>query len=303
MTEQNGVATYTEFNRVCLRNGIAPTLRAYYMLRHTSENGRGWHPYEAAVAVLVDRLGITEKRATQLLAKGSGLFWTLSGEFVYLFSVAKVGDLLEVNKEGYTVYLPEEVFEELRTFKAYLYASWFAQFTRKMVKYITVNGERVSVAAGYKSISRAALRELFGVTRQTQAEYEHITNMDVQPQVKRYEPGTDIPLPEHILDGGRGGVYGFQDPNSLWIYKQTSNRFAINLPAKRGKRRVKPKGGLSSKHEAEADRFYRYYFVHRKSAETAVSKGRAPLGEVCVYTGRAIRLTKNQTFHILDVVR
>lgn len=302
MDTNRGVATFTEVNRVCLKNGSTPALRAFYMLRHTAENGRGWHTVSGAIEVLVERLGITLKRANQLLNKGDGQFWTLSPEFVYLFGVKKLGEVLDLEKEGWTVYIPEEAFLGLQSFNAYAYASWFAPYTKRFFKYIKVGGETQLVFVGYKSISRAAVRELFGITRQTQTEYEHLTGMSVQGQVKREKPGTDFSIPEASFDGKIRGVYGYQE-GGLWIYRQTSNRYAISLPCKRGRRRVFPKGGLSTKHEAEAARKTRYYFSDRKAAVTAVEKGRAPLGEVCVYTEKFIQLQRYRSFHILEVIK
>jgi hypothetical protein len=287
-----------------MRERRVPLLRAYYLLRHTSENRRGWFTPEEAVDALCAGLDLTEKRAHQLLAKGNGFFWVLSEQYVYVVGIARLANKLGLRLEGSTVYIPVDSLRSLQVFSAFVYAAWFVPYTRQKFQFRHVEDAVQTIYTGYKSISRARLREIFGITRQTQRSYEEITNMVVEQQVRRQPKGPNVEpsLTEHWLNGGRGSVFGYFDPQSPYLYVQATNRYAMNLPYKKGRRRAKKLSGGPNPHGAEARPYQRVYFDDLKAATRAVLKGRTPTGEAYVRTDTFVRLRRGTYFHVMDVV-
>jgi len=162
------VNTFTEFNRLSIKNKFSPLLRAWYLFRHHSSmyyGGRGWLNQDEAFIIL-EKL-YKKNRVREIYQAGFENWWERSGDGINLFSINRVANNLN-QLPGHRVEIPCEAFSTLLQFKAYIYSTYFA---RKSSFYGKESG---------KTISRKVLSELFGISNTTQKRYEEIASITVE---------------------------------------------------------------------------------------------------------------------------
>lgn len=275
LSREEYVPTYVEVNRVALRDGLSPILRAWYWVRLNDVGGCGWLTKNNFVSQVME-LGVSKRRAEQIHKRGEGVFWnTNSGDYIRLVALGKIGQNIGMDtNEGRRVYIPIAAMFDLRTFNAFCYATWFARATEKCVY---VDPDNRVHADGGKVLSRARLRELFGISKYTQRTYEYITKMQVEEQVAIFkvdECTVDrVPLTESFLDGESGGVWYFDvDHDGVQeLLRQIPNRYGVEMKSEKHKKRTRV-GESPSYRGADPINFKRVYFFNAKAAVRAVKK-------------------------------
>ncbi len=154
--------------------------RLWLLLRLLDSEGRGWLSRADIEAAFADPDSpthfCTPRYLRQLLAEGDGFYWEREeSEKVWLRSQAKVAAALGVTKlRGRAVELPVSVLlGPIGDLRAHLYASFHS--SRRGYS----DGHCFTDEAN--PISRAALRELSGVSPRTQQSYDVRAKVEVQP--------------------------------------------------------------------------------------------------------------------------
>lgn len=260
------IDTFSEFNRISIKNKDCPQQRAWYLLRHHNTEkygGSGWLPRKEALKVLSDYY--KQNRPREIMKAGEGKWWEIEGYGYRIFSIKTIAGILH-QKPGYRVAVPFSAFTTLQKFRAFSYATFFAFDSREGK---TNQG---------KNISRPALKKSFGISIPTQIKYEEIASIDVSPQfgydiisrfdgesekymseseaIKRYrenKKGIYI-LDDITKDGKVEGVY--QIANNYYVdtvfYKSKENR------------RVKKVRGSEHKDGASRNSHTQRYFDNKK---------------------------------------
>jgi hypothetical protein len=174
--------------------------RLWLLLRALDEAGRGWLNRTDIEAAFADpdspSYFCTTRYLRQLLAAGDGLFWQREGsEKVWLRGQAKVAAALGIDRlRGRAVELPFKIlFGPIGDLRAHLYASFHSS-----------RGEEAG------PISRAALRELSGVSPRTQQSYDARAEVEVQPCLALGSLATASNTQSHAWQHGRA-AFTFTD--------------------------------------------------------------------------------------------
>ena len=160
----DNVNTFSDFNRICLKNQETPHLRAWYLLRHHNTRiygGNGWLSHKEAISVL--SVIYKQNRPREIIKSGEGMWWEVDGNGYRIFGIKTIAKRLH-HKPGHRVEVPMEAFSSIKRFRAFCYATFFAYDSSP---YRNERG---------KNISRAALKEIFGISIPTQINYERIEN-------------------------------------------------------------------------------------------------------------------------------
>jgi len=260
------VNTFSEFNRICIKNRETPLLRAWYLLRHHNTEkygGNGWLSHKEALSVL--SVIYKQNRPREIIKSGDGKWWEVDGDGYRIFGIQTMVRLLHHNP-GHRVEIPMEAFATVKIFRAFCYATFFA-FDSSLYR-----NERG------KNISRATLKDIFGITVPTQIEYERITSIEAREQlayevIPNFDCETEQTIPENEAienykkektglyaltdidhDGSKESVY--QMPNNYLVetvfYKSNENQ------------RVKKVGGSDNRDGASRNSHNQIYFDHKK---------------------------------------
>ena len=257
--------TWSELNRAILQNKQAALARVWYLLRSHDHKGKGWLYRDEFIELVTGQLDMTDRRARGLLEKGMGKWWCERDPATITIASHQVAAQHFGVKLGYAVSLPDRAFKRLATFKAFLYASWFARDTWK-----TVNGEMNPT--GGKTISLQRQMELFGVSKSTLRNWQKKANMKTVAQytyVKEIDEQT--PIPEHIFRGEgvfTADVDGDGEKERVW---QIPNRISAPpiLEAQRAKWQNRRLGSLNTPPKAEPSR--RLYYDKLRAKEKLLS--------------------------------
>jgi len=230
------VKSYEGLNQEVLRRSEARQYRLWLLLRALDLEGKGWIDYKEAQKAFL-ALGLSRRSFRDVLRKGESLWWTRGPNRIFYASLEKVCFRLRV-LPGRPVVIPLDSLRKLSTFKRILYASFF---TRE------------------RTISRARLMELWGVSRTTLRRWERATGIRIQQNYARSskpfsagrssgrrlivgsEEENGGPYWEVVLDRKR--YLAWQIPNS-YIYLGTEFAYApYGLARKVRKRLTPPEGG------------------------------------------------------------
>jgi hypothetical protein len=274
------VNTYTEFSRICLRDGHTSLLRIWYWLRHLDRQSSGWISNQTFFECVTE-LGLTKTRAQQLYQEGLNEWWQPSGDGIYIVGRGPIGEMLGT-KEGYTVELPESVFENIQTFRAYIYATWFSEPSWKRIR---VEGKKM-IPMGGRSISRGKLRELFGISESTQRRYEEIAGIMKSYQFARATVDEnnfdEVPFREEFLEGEKCGQWiEFEDGKKILVW-QISNRYTVSVTYCRQRSRVKGLTGNGGPKLSGRASHHKLFFDQKKEAEQAITHGKVQEGGIFV---------------------
>jgi hypothetical protein len=276
------VNTFSEFNRLSIRDKFSPFLRAWYLLRHHNTEkygGSGWLPHKEALFVL----GVIYKqnRPREIMKSGEGKWWEIEGEGYRIYGIETIKNIIHL-KPGYRVEIPIEAFTTLQKFRAFSYATFFA-FESSL--YQNEKG---------KNISRATLKEIFDISVPTQIKYEEIASIRVTQQdgfdiisnfdgetekyiseakaIERYKKNKEgyFILTDINKDGFINGVY--QIANNYYVdtvfYKSKENR------------RVKKVRGSEFKDGASPNFHPQRYFDHKKQLQKRLKRKNQQYGYV-----------------------
>lgn len=198
------VKTFPDLSAHCLKERLDLPLRLWYLLRQGCPDGCGW-----LLDFEVFRLSCGNKRQTRAwLRQGEGVFWTRSGNRLFLAGLKSVAVALGVKPRKVPVLIEMADIENLARFRAALFASWFADA-----------GDEGRV------ISQAALAEIFGRTDRTLRTWAKLAGLDVVrnlAQAPMPKPGDDLSnYPAGTLETLGWGKTWLDDPhdkpNLVWF--------------------------------------------------------------------------------------
>lgn len=243
------IRTFTELNRYAIREGLAASLRVFYVCRqhnHDQTGGNGWMSKAEYMKLVTKGLRLSERQAHNIYNQGEGIFWRDDPNrtgYILLVSVINVGNYFAEKygliNLGYSVHIQGRRFRKLSTFKAYIFAAWFARDTWK-----TVNNKLEPT--GGKIISKRKLADLFGVSESTIKNWTRI--LSYKPKNRRATM-TKTPvygyaktltnkdqagnldqtyIPEHIAEGKRKPNYfDIDQDGTKELFWQLPNKLAV----------------------------------------------------------------------------
>ena len=273
----NHIPTYSELNRVCLLEGKAALLRAWYWAKYLDTKKTGWISNDQFFD-FIRILGLSKKRAQQLYDTGLDEgWWKISGSGIYLTGISKVLQMLGIDNEGALVLMHQDKFSKLKTFKANCYASWFV---RRSWKHFDTSDNGL-IAVGEVVISRERLTNLFGITPQTQRQYERISGMIVKETFAfskiSAEDVEKIHLPENTLEGKGGTFLSDVDNDGVQeLVRQLPNSYTAQSPwiEKHHKKATSSSGQILKGQQAKADRPSKVFFASSKEVREAEKNGK-----------------------------
>jgi len=212
-----------------LREERAAEGRLWLLLRYLDEVGRGWVSKQTPVSHLTDPASplhlYHERYLRLLLARGDGVFWQWTAGTdgrIWLYRPERVAAALGVEQlDGRRVALPlADLLGSLSVVKAHFYASFHSARP----------GETGGGPAA--PISRAALVELSGVSRQTQRRYEAQAGVRSRANFALGAPLTEAGQEEMAWQYGCG-AFAFHDvtgrhgqPGARYQARQLPNSYA-----------------------------------------------------------------------------
>lgn len=251
MNGRIGVKTYNELNTLFLKENMSIPARFWYLLRDIDDNGSGYVTKQQINSNLAD-YGLTKSvwRTARSHPLADVFFvYSADTDLVYYRSLENVCITLQTNP-GLPVYIPRSSLSKLKIFNAYLYATFF-----------------VSKKGYHKQLSRKALGEIFGITKQAQIAYEKATGMRVDNCImaasipERYYGSPELqqqfietlPIPKTDSE-----TYSPYWRSNGCVYWQTANKFISDLPVGRwGKvRKIRIRTGGNYGHAASRKRFF-----------------------------------------------
>ncbi len=268
----NGMmSTFTELNRVIIREKLTSAYRVWLWLRYHDPQGCGWYSKSRFIQKTME-LGITKRRAMQLYVEGLGSFWILSGDHggITYLGIRQVCEKLDT-APGYDVPIPIDAVSGVQLFKATLFKTWFAPESWK-----TVN--QWLRPTGGKAISMAKLEELFGVSRQTLRIWARLSGLKIISQFtySKFDEYSleHIRFPENVLEGRKGG-YWLEDVDGdgeKELVMQTVNHYSVSdlEPIRNMNKSVRRHGGSVNMGGAKPKR-RRIFFDDRKKAREAIA--------------------------------
>ena len=158
-----------------LRQNAAASGRIWLLLKHLDANRQGWMLVSQAREFLTQKESIWRvcgwRQLRNLLHQGEGIFWHRDKTRIWLRSVAKVADALDLERfSGYPVALSADVLlNSIGDVRAHFYAS-FHSGREKETKHGTIS----------MPIARETLTRLSGTDRRTQRNYEERLGLKVQ---------------------------------------------------------------------------------------------------------------------------
>jgi len=255
----------------CLQKRLDLPYRLWLLLR-PAYKGRGW----LDLSDILD-LSIGNRRQTRAwLRAGEGTFWTKAGDRYYLAGLGSVSANLGVKPRKKPVAIPREAIEKLATFRATLFATWFADVGEKG-----------------REITQGTLSKIFGRTSRTLRTWAHLSGLEVRGNLAQApipEPGDDL---EHYPTGtkeamgwGKSWLDDPHDkPNLVWFERQDdklvltwkiANTYAITTLAVGPKTTLQRKASrhaLDSEAARANDRMYFDKDADGRSLARAIQKG------------------------------
>ena len=262
----DNVNTFSDFNRICLKNQETPHLRAWYLLRHHNTRiygGNGWLSHKEAISVL--SVIYKQNRPREIIKSGEGMWWEVDGNGYRIFGIKTIAKRLH-HKPGHRVEVPMEAFSSIKRFRAFCYATFFAYDSSP---YRNERG---------KNISRAALKEIFGISIPTQINYERIASIKVREQfayeaIPNFDCETEKTIPEdkaiERYKKKKSGLYVLVDVDNDGylesVYQMPNNYFVDTVFYKPNEnKRVKRVGGSDNRDGASRKSHEQIYFDHKK---------------------------------------
>lgn len=220
------VVVHTELGNYCLKEGLAAQYRLWLILRSIDKAGSCYVP-STATCDLAEKLDQTPKRLHQVIQKGMNIFWKDEGDGLRYTGRVKLGRSFGLDWLGDRVQLDDRtLYAPLKHFKAAVYAANFVRDTEKGCYF-----DRKGVQQhGGKTISRATITQITGLSRPTQYEYEEMMGIKVDPQFA-YAAESEVsrlPIMERVVDGSRRGVFhrDINNDGKKEIVWQVPNRYS-----------------------------------------------------------------------------
>lgn len=154
------IPIYTGIAQAAKKQGYISAYRAWLAMK-SIDPGHGWILYKEAVKILCDILNIKKPRARQLLRQFDDQWWKIQRDRVWLKGKTKLVDFLDIDLDGEKVLIDIENLHTLSKFNAALFGSFYAK--------------------NPKTISRARLKQIWGVSKTTQIRYEKKAQITKRP--------------------------------------------------------------------------------------------------------------------------
>jgi len=205
------VRAYPSLLAAAMRDGRAPEMRVYLMLKAFDQTGRGVVPVGDVITLLTDASSpyrvCGRRRLRGILADGEGVFWTRSKKTdakretyidIYLRSPARVAVVLSIGRmKGRPVLLPiDDLTGGIQATRAAFLAAW--------------HEGRADDDGRANPISQATIEQMTGISAPSQWRYKVVAgiharrNIAISPMAWRAEHRQDEAY-------RRGGVFRFTD--------------------------------------------------------------------------------------------
>lgn len=297
--DENTVVIHTELGNYCLREKMSAEYRLWLLLRELDPAGGAYVSYEA-IFTLPEKLDQTAKRLRQVIQRGMNIFWLDEGDGLRYSSKTRLAKILGLGWLGDRIQVDNRcLYGPLRYFKASVYACNFVRGTEKG----SFVGKKGEIFHGGKTISRATLTKITGISRPTQYEYEEMMGIKVDAQFAYADQGqiADVPIADRLVGGKNRGVFlrdinGDGQKEIVW---QTPSRFSTQGLKFLGRTKRIPPSGCSDDYSAPAGhaRHQRFFY------DSPHTFKKLPRSSVAVFThtrkghlsGRYMRY-----YHIVD---
>lgn len=226
-TLKDTVTVYTGVGNHCLKADRSDVYRFWTAMRHEDPQGGSYIPHKELYR-MGSRMGYSRSRVWKIIHKGYGLFWVDRGDGVRYIGASKLLSTLGIDELGSKVEIEAAcLYGRLKGFKAALYA---ANFAKESWKEIQLTGSGMQPGGG-KSISRDKLRELTGISRHTQYEYEDLMGIKVEKQFvsAKQSQVEDIPIADRLVSGSGVFLRDVDQDGEKEIVWQTANRYSVTL--------------------------------------------------------------------------
>lgn len=227
------IKTYSNLNTWAFISENTNPLRLYYILR--TFNSSGWIRKDNIYKLASEYLFVNPPQVEKIVKQGLNTFWTWKGSVLVLRSVGKI-----IDNAGVEVLIPDQVFCSLLASRAFFYASFFAADSWRVVD---TRGDEIK-PAGYKTISREKLSEIFKITKTTQIRYEKIAKIHKKIQYTYSKVNEKTAEKLHFRDNGvyrQRGQYmeDIDRDGEKELVSQTANGYHTNLDARPAPRRFR----------------------------------------------------------------
>jgi hypothetical protein len=207
-----------------------------------------------------------------------GLFWTDEGDGLRYSSWRKLVDLLGLQGAGSKITIHERyLYDGMTLFKA---ASYAANFVRDTWRFLDASTGK---AAGGKTISRALLTKLTGVTRQTQYKYEKMMGITVEHQYvfASVDAIEHLPIADRLPTMAGVRITDVDGDGKRDVVWQTANRYSTSNMRADFSGRAKNRGTGSVDTSGDAGPRTRVFYDDGKAPKHVGDNG------CCVVTNKA----------------
>ena len=209
------IRTYAELNQYILadNDGLIHCYRLWLLCR-SLDDGSGVISLDLLESAM-DDISLGQRTFKRIKnSTHSAKFLEFQKNKVYYRSLQSVCESLLI-APGKPVSIPISTLSEIGTFKAYLYAAWFA-------------------ANPHTTISRERLTALFGISESTQRRWEQIAGIDVHHNIVEVDQSKENAAAPHFPTDGRstndrlGRVYTWEYKGKI-CYRTVNTYSAVNL--------------------------------------------------------------------------
>ena len=211
--------SWSELNRVILREKDAVRARAWYSLRVLDKERKGWVGNSDVQKGLEGLLEIGYRRVSDILEKEEGHWWKGNGYKIEIVGQAAIARSFGC-KLGFAVEIPIQGLTSLELFKATLFSTWFARDTWRYV-------DKTLSPKGGKTISLASLCELFGHSRSTIQRWVKTANIQCETQFQYVKCiDENVYVPEHVIEHGLAFAVDIDHDGKTEIGWQLPSRYS-----------------------------------------------------------------------------
>jgi hypothetical protein len=269
-----------ELGKIALREGLESSFVAWSILRSyvVAENHSGHFTKKRASRILAESgMNFSTRHYANIWQQGLGIFWGIEKNRIDMRSIKHVSECFQAFRKACDEKLPGQVFfvqislsggiEDLR---AQLYWAWFAQFEEK-------------------TISRATLQDLFGLSPDQQRAYEQILATKILVKTNYAHINNDLyqdnpqALPEHHFtvkfereislnqDAGAAAGFGMQEviayqyqlPNTFIPRHEDSHEIPVPFASNRARNAIR----CLDSHSDNESSLKRIYWLNRAKFE------------------------------------
>lgn len=212
------VKTYSELAGMALKLGRSREYGLWLLLRFLDASGKARVDLAELRKLIAEhrlfRWGgkpMSEARLQDWVRRGDGIFWQIAGDQVFYRSLRRVCIALDVRPAREPVAIPLREFATLARFRAHLYGSWL--------------GEN-------RTMSRATISDLLGITRETQNQYDALVRTEKQENAAfaKCKSGKEAERLLKWLNRGKANGRAWLSTDRLTVFVGMPSTLSARLP-------------------------------------------------------------------------